>query len=495
MLPNQHNVSLFTKLLLLLVALLWLTGCKDQPANQPANQSLISVFPLENYDQQLSNWRRDDNIDAQKPLLSKEMEKQHLANFYKYYIGTKSPWDKAHISKILSLPAPDNVFVIEKDRLSRYDNKGQKKRLGYGENFRPYDKKWLANIEKNMQLQQFNALTYNPKNRAIAIQNLHARALPTDDVFFYSHQLAGEGYPFDNLQVSALWIGTPVYILGESKDRQWLLVLTADYTAWVKSKGILRTDARFINTWVQHAKRQLAAIIKPDISLLDNKQRLQAVASIGSFFPVKKVTAKNITLLVPVMNSKQQAGIKEITVSQKTATLMPLKATPMHFDKLMKRMLGRPYGWGNMYFYHDCSSELKSLFVPFAIWLPRHSSDQLKAGKMIDKSKASYEERLTYLMTHGKPYLSIVYVGAHVFLYMGNYTARTDTQSQVKVAMTYQNVWGLAPATRDRRAVIGKSVLLPLLLKYKEDPTLVTFLEKPVFKITFLDETPLHGNY
>lgn len=71
----------------------------------------------------------------------------------------------------------------------------------------------LDQITYNMNIAQFANLDYNSNNRAIAIDNLHARALPTNDVHFYSNKIAGQGYPFDNLQETAIWAGTPLYVV------------------------------------------------------------------------------------------------------------------------------------------------------------------------------------------------------------------------------------------------------------------------------------------
>lgn len=52
------------------------------------------------------------------------------------------------------------------------------------------------------------------------------RALPTDDPLFNDPRQAGEGYPFDNLQMSSLRPGTPVYTLTKSKDQRWQYVVS-----------------------------------------------------------------------------------------------------------------------------------------------------------------------------------------------------------------------------------------------------------------------------
>ena len=146
-------------------------------------------------------------------------------------------------------------------------------------------------------------------------------------------------------------------------------------------------------------------------------------------------------------------------------------------QEYIQNLISRPYGWGGMYFYNDCSAELKSLLTPFGIWLPRHSSYQVTVGKMVDMSAASPEKRLAYLMEKGQGFLTIIYIGGHVMLYIGD-------------GMTYQNIWGLSPKPATRRAVIGKSVLLPLLLQYPEDTTLISLANKKFFQVSFLNEFP-----
>jgi hypothetical protein len=129
------------------------------------------------------------------------------------------------------------------------------------------------------------------------------------------------------------------------------------------------------------------------------------------------------------------------------------------------------------------------LFTPFAIWLPRHSSDQVTRGRQVDLSYAPKAERLAYLRDHGRKLLSLVYIGGHVFLYAGNYQRAGKT-----VVMTYQEMWGLSPKPRIRRAVIGQSVLFPLQLQYPEDPALTSQAAKKYFVVAQLDQMPAESN-
>jgi hypothetical protein len=160
---------------------------------------------------------------------------------------------------------------------------------------------------------------------------------------------------------------------------------------------------------------------------------------------------------------------------------MPLAATPRHLAKLIKALIGRPYGWGNSGLYNDCSSELQSIFATFGVWLPRHSSTQMSAGRMIDLSASTPGQRLDYLAQHGVPLRTLIYIGGHVMLYIGN-----TTRNGVAVPVVYQDVWGLRPADNSRRAVIGGSVILPLFEHIPEDSTLQSLAATPTFQISIL---------
>lgn len=454
-------------------------------STHPTEKNLISLFPLNHYDQKIAHWINPADPNYDKSLLSPDMQQRHLQLFNKHYFGSLSPWNENYVNQIISQKSPDDLKTIEQGIITAYNNnKKSANQIGYGINFRPHSSVWITRIAHNINLSQFDHLHYHSDRRAIAIDNLAVRALPTEDVLFYNYKLAGEGYPFDNLQMSSLWVGTPVYILGITQDQVWSLIISPDYIGWVKSDGLARTNDHFINVWVHAAQKQLAAIIRTQTSLLDVKGRLLFTAYVGSVFP----TMEN-KLMVPIADSHQFAQIQPIAISKKNIVLMPFLPTAHHMAQVMQALIHRPYGWGNLYFYNDCSSELKNLLTPFGIWLPRHSSDQVYMGKLVDMSTASKAQRLSYLENNGHPFTTIVYIGNHVMMYIGNYP-NPNSSNHEPIAMTYQNIWGLKPTPPIRRAVIGKAVLLPMLLQYPEDTTLVSQADKKYFQISFLDEPP-----
>lgn len=458
----------------------------------------ITIFPLDKYDQDINHWVKPSDSDYNKLLIKLADQKKHLKKYYNHYYATSdkalSPWSSKYVNKILQQKLAEQIS--EQKIISQYDNinKENPKEIGYAENFRPYSEQWIKNIIANMNLTQFILpIRYNSNNRGIAVKNLYARALPTNDPYFYNFSLPGAGYPFDILQESAVWVGTPVYIIGKTRNQQWYLVLTPNFIAWVESDGIARTNQAFITTWQKHAKQKMVAITKSNISIFDNNNQYRFNAYIGAIFPGKSSNKKTISMLIPRANSYHNAKISIAKISAKNATIMPLKATPHNFANIISNLIGRPYGWGNIYFYNDCSAELQNLYAPFGIWLPRNSSVQTKNNSMVDQSSANLSERLKYLTEHGKKFTTIIYTGGHIMLYLGNYPNPNSTAHEL-MAMTYQNIWGNSPLDKSYRAIIGQSVLLPMLQIYPEDPKLNSLANRQYFQVSYLNNSDCYDN-
>lgn len=469
-----------------LLKMTWISAILMASFTVKAEQGLVTLFPLDRYAQKVDAWIKPSDPHYETLLLSPDAQKKKSEQFYEHFVGALSPWSPEYVNQQIHAGAPKEIKTLQQAEIEKFGNQNKpENKIGYGVNFHPYSIAWIQRIAKNMQVSQFSQLSYQAKNRGIAIDNLHARLLPTEDVHFYNPKAAGEGYPFDNLQMSSIWVGTPVYILGQSQDRNWLLVLTPDFLVWVKANGIARVSDSFVNQWQTQGKKNLAAITQTQTPLKDESGHYLYPAYVGSVFPAE-VTGSSLRMMMPVADSQGNAVIKYSKVPGDVATAMPLKATPKNFSRIIRVLVGRPYGWGNLYFYNDCSAELKSLFTPFGIWLPRQSSDQAQAGKMVDLSSSSKEQRLAYLLEKGHPFMTLVYIGGHVILYVGKYPSLGAKEDEF-MAMTYQNLWGFTPKPSVKRVVVGRAAFLPLLLQYPEDTSLVSMADKGTFQVIYLD--------
>ena len=480
------------------------------PHDVRAPIATVTLFPLAGYDQNVDHWLAPDSPGYDQPFLSPTDQQAHFRALFARYFGSDanapSPWNSAYVTTRVYREQGVDIAALQQRRIGKFDNTGRSgATIGYGENFRPHDKAWIDAIAQNMNVGQFTQTpAYRPERRAIAAGNLTVRELPTIDPSFYDHHLAGEGYPFDNLQISAVRPGTPLYVLGSSVDGAWHYVQTPDVQGWVRSDGVATADDHFVDAWRAAAGKSLGAVTVASAPVRDSHGVFRFDAPAGTLLPLLPVESANTaryaapdsaasepgsiaagpamrTILVPARDVDGRALIRTATLGEAQIAPMPLAATPRHLAMLMKTLIGRPYGWGNSGLYNDCSSELQSIFAAFGVWLPRHSSAQMSAGRMIDLSAYMPAQRLDYLARHGEPLRTLIYIGGHVMLYLGN-----TTRDGLAVPVVYQDVWGLRPADNSRRAVIGGSVILPLFERIPEDATLQSLAATPTFQISIL---------
>lgn len=444
----------------------------------------IDDFSMESYSQNSNDYLSSDSKDYSVPLLKPDYQVSQLKKFYNHYYSTDSkglsPWSDASIKSILPI-----VKKVEVEILDDFDNRNKDSlNQHYGENFKAHGVDWINQIRENMDFNAINSSEFKAENKAIAIANTFARALPEQAPDFFHFSIAGQGFPFDNLQESVIWAATPLYVITVSEDKAWSLVLTPDaYFAWVKSSDIAYASGGFIKRWQLAAKKGLIAITKTGASVLDRAQHFQLTGYIGAVFPLVSSDEMNTEILIPIKNQHDEAVIKIGLVNKKHVALMPLVASKKNMVQLIKQLQNRPYGWGGAFFFNDCSQEMKSLFTPLGIWLPRNSAQQAQFKSTVDLSKNTAKERINLLKEQGHPLMTLIYIGGHVMLYVGN---KTMDNKDVE-AVTYQNVWGLSPLSKDKRYVIGQSLFLPLLNAYPEHPEVNSLANKAYFKLVYLD--------
>lgn len=474
---NRH----LTKFIIALFLFLYFAACF-------AMEVPIYDFPITAYSQNANDYLSPDGKDYNKALLSPEYQNVQLKQFYNHYYSSDdqglSPWSRQMVMSALPLMKKVELEILENFNNQNKSNEDKH----YAENFKEHDQIWWDRIRDNMDLYALASSEFNEKNRAISVANTHARALPDSAPDFFHASLPGQGFPFDNLQESAIWAGTPLYVFSVSKDKAWSLVLTPDgYFAWVKSNDIAYVSHAFIHQWQSAAQHNLIAITKTETSIVDDQQQFQFTAYIGSVFPMMTHSDQQTAILIPVKNKNNQAVIKTGFINTNASSIIPLTASPKNLVKIINQLKNRPYGWGGAFFFNDCSQEMKSLFTPFGIWLPRNSAQQAQLSSTLDLSKNNIDERINLLKEKGHPLMTIIYIGGHVMLYVGD----KGTDNNKTAAITYQNVWGMSPENHDKRYVIGQSLFFPLLKHYPENPDVNSLASKSNFKLIYLDELNL----
>ncbi len=348
---------------------------------------------------------------------------------------------------------------------------------GFAENLRPWDKaRWDA-LVANCFMEGYG--TVAPR-AAITVRTAHLRRLPTDAPYFLDPARAGEGFPFDYLQNSALWVGTPVAVIHVSRDGAWAYAQTRLVSGWVRVGDLAAVDAAFIKTW---RSRPLGVIVRDDTSLSVRDKKPDAVtgepavvtAHLGAVLPLAPATGNarppktpHVLVHVPLRGADGKAIIATADAPIYAARKKPLPLTAMNVALAGNAMMGQPYGWGGLFGQRDCSAAMHDLFAPFGIWLPRNSRPQARMGTRLDLEGMAPDAKEEKIMREGVPFFSLVGMPGHVGLYLGPYPKPGPKGEMRDVPVMFHNVWGLRVVSgwgdnrREGRGVIGRAVVTSL---------------------------------
>jgi cell wall-associated NlpC family hydrolase len=291
---------------------------------------------------------------------------------------------------------------------------------------------------------------------AITVRNTSLRLLPTERPFFLNPQRAGEGFPFDYFQTSALAAGNPIFATHRSTDGAWIFVesnfafgwLPQDAIAWVKEP----LQRRYENG-------QYAAILHDDTSLRSATGEFLTQADLGALFPVITIKSPAFSLYVPVRDADGNAELRTAVASREEVALKPLALTPAAIARLSDPLMGQSYGWGGLFGNRDCSSNMRDLFIPFGIWLGRNSATQgEKGGAFIDLRNKSAREKEQEILAQGIPFVTLIWLKGHIGLYLG-------TAPESGEPLLLHNIWGIRTVDKEEkegREIVGRLVITSL---------------------------------
>ena len=320
----------------------------------------------------------------------------------------------------------------------------------FGENLLPVSQAWREEMRALAGPDKAIAAGWP----AVATANASLRLLPTMHPAFYDPREPGEGYPFDNLQNSTVWAGTPLYVTHLSADRAWALVECRFAAGWMPVNDLARVD----EPTMEAMERTALAVVAKDLTpLVDASGLFRFMGRVGMILPVTS-TPEGPRLLLPV---RQVDGYATLTPAplpdqERAVYPFPLPLTPAAMAFVADSLLGQAYGWGGMYMNRDCSATLMDLFASFGLFLPRNSSAQAKAGLFVPLDGLDDQAKAQRILAQGRPLLTLLHKPGHILLYLGPW------RGQPAVLHT---IWGLRTDRRDYppgRKIIGATVITGL---------------------------------
>ena len=310
---------------------------------------------------------------------------------------------------------------------------------GCGENLVPRDAAWAGKM-----LPQANLGGYpNCRRRAITVRNTSIRQLPTAECVFRPPG-KGVGYPFDQIQESALWANTPLFVAHVSAGGAWAWAESSFATGWVPAADVAFVDDAMVDAWRRHP---LAAIVRDGVSLRAPDGAFIATEHIGAVLPFADLPAAARTGRDD--GAKPAAGLEVLAAARMpdgTATpirvrlepgqaeMFPVPATTGKLADLADLMLGQSYGWGGLYEQRDCSAIARDLFAPLGLYLPRNSSEQARAGKIVPLGGMSGQAKERLILCDAVPMLTLLGAPGHIMLYLGQRDSK---------ALILHSTWGV----------------------------------------------------
>jgi hypothetical protein len=280
-----------------------------------------------------------------------------------------------------------------------------KNKTVYLENHIQASQDWFEKQIENSNFDSYNTLL----KKAITLKNSDVRVFPTSSPMFYDPLKAGEGFPFDYNQNSAIKINTPIFLSHYSKDRAWAYMQSSTVGGWIKVSDIVFVDEEFIDNFKTD---NYAVAIKEKFPIYDNSFREYVkLATIFPKFEDKYIIAKK--------DYQNNAIITYISLSSLNVQSMPIKFNSTNRIKIAQALLDEPYGWGGLLNNRDCSSFTQDFFVPFGKFISRNSKAQTKNGKYYDISAFTKKEKKEYIKQNAVPFSTLVYLKGHIMLYVG----------------------------------------------------------------------------
>jgi len=301
---------------------------------------------------------------------------------------------------------------------------------GCGENLLPREPGWAAGMLPIADLTDYP----NCRRRAITVRNTSIRQLPTVEAVFRLPG-RGEGSPFDRLQESAMWANTPLLVSHVSAGGAWVWVQSCFAAGWVSAGDVAYVDDELIAAWRSHP---MAAIVRDGVCLRGAGGAFITTEHIGAVLPLSRSARpdadKSLEVLAAARMPDGAAKAVRVRLAPGEAEVFPVPATTGRLADLADLMLGQPYGWGGLYEQRDCSAMTRDLLAPLGVYLPRNSSEQAKAGKVVSLAGMSPAARERRILADGKGMLTLLGAPGHIMLYLGQRDGR---------ALIMHNTWGV----------------------------------------------------
>jgi len=312
----------------------------------------------------------------------------------------------------------------------------------YGVNEREVKRQQLQEILHNCALESFPSRN----DTAIAVAPAHLRGLPTPLPLYKPN----EGPPFDMLSYPQVKLNEPLRILHASRDGAWLFVETGYTNGWLESRDVALVDRAFISSWMQPPH---LVITRDKAPVEDGRGVGTFQTKIGTVLPLARGGNGWWEVRVASAGEGGRVESRVTRVEGQAAAPFPIEFNEKNLGLIGDQLLGQPYGWGELYDLRDCSALLRDFFMPFGIWLPRTSADQIASAPHRQLGGLPAADKEALIKKEALPFLTLIYKPGHIMLYAGKDPAGRP--------LLFHDAWSvhLTGGARGRKQIIGFAVV------------------------------------
>lgn len=237
----------------------------------------------------------------------------------------------------------------------------------------------------------------------------------------------------DRWQESALFPGTPVVIVHESKDGAWWFVVSRHYAAWVAKIHVAEGPRDMV---LGYAQREPYLVVtgakvhtvftpqRPQVSQLQLEMGVRV--PLLADWPADSLVNGQHPYTGHVVELPERTETGELAL---VPALVPLTAdvsvgylplTPGGIIRQAFKFLGERYGWGHGYDGRDCSGFVSEVYRSFGVDLPRNTGDQAVSpalNRLAFSDADGLERRLAVV---GETQVGdLIFIPGHVMMVIG----------------------------------------------------------------------------
>lgn len=269
-----------------------------------------------------------------------------------------------------------------------------------------------------------------PARFGMVVRRTDVRTFPTRLRVFSSP----DDRDIDRFQETALFPGTPVAVAHESRDRNWLFVVSHTYAGWVERDAVAFGDRDEILSFGKRAPFLVVTGAKVWTVYAPGEPRVSEVQlDMGVRLPLLRVPPEDgmvngqhayfgHAVELPVRNADGTLAFRPALVPRSAdVSIGHLPLTPANILRQAFKFLGERYGWGHSYDARDCSGFVSEVYRSFGILMPRNTRDQA-VSPALDRIgfEPGDDPARRQAAVRGLQVGDLVYIPGHVMMAIGH---------------------------------------------------------------------------